>query len=68
MFFGVKNVRTVRNPYIKSAYLDGSRQNVIAREKDYGSPSVLTIDYQSNRLYWVDTKNLMLESTYLNGR
>lgn len=64
MYFGV---RGVKSPYIAEATLNGTFLRKVIEMKEDLIPAVLSIDYSSNRLYWVDSFRLQLESVLLNG-
>ena len=68
LIYGVKNGKHL---LIKRANLDGSDDTELYKSQTtadqiYGSPESLTVD--DNRVYWVDSKNLRLESILINGR
>ena len=65
MYFGV---RGVKSPYIAEGTLNGTFLRKVIEMKEDLIPAVLSIDYLSNRLYWVDSFSLQLESVLLNGR
>lgn len=44
------------HPVIGSANMDGSNVTVIQKSPRVKWPNGLTIDYQSNRLFWVDAQ------------
>lgn len=67
LIYGVKNGKHL---LIKRANLDGSDDTELYKSQTtadqiYGSPESLTVD--DNRVYWVDSKNLRLESILING-
>lgn len=64
MFFGVSGKYLL----IKRANLDGTNVTTLFEGSKYGIPKVLTIDYHNNRLYWVDSRHLKLESISIDGR
>lgn len=57
--------------FIKRAGLDGSdvttlHKSEVTEDQSYGIPKALTL--ADDRLYWVDSRNLRLESILINGR
>ena len=67
MYYGVYNDK---RSYIGQARLDGTQ---IRKFKSGGSkeviPSLLSIDYANDRLYWVDGVDVTtIESAFTNGR
>ncbi|XP_043278343.1 vitellogenin receptor-like [Venturia canescens] len=55
-----------QNPAIWQAGMDGSEEKTILTE-NLGCPKGLTIDYSTERLYWIDSKLKTVESMDLNG-
>ena len=55
-----------RVPYIGSAAMDGSLRRHLATTDVYW-PNGLTIDYTTDRIYWIDAKYHIIESAKLNG-
>ncbi|XP_043269324.1 putative vitellogenin receptor [Venturia canescens] len=55
-----------RNPVIWRAKMDGSHTRPIVAE-NLGSPKDLAIDYKEERLYWVDSKSMTIESVKYDG-
>lgn len=54
------------NPHIAVAGMDGKNIHVFVSE-NISAPRSLTIDYQTDRLYWVDIKLRKIESIHLDG-
>ena len=54
------------NPHIAVAGMDGKNIRIFVSE-NIKAPRSLTIDYQTNRLYWVDFKLRKIESIRLDG-
>jgi len=54
------------NPHIAVAGMDGKNISIFVSE-NMKAPRSLTIDYQTNRLYWVDFKLRKIESIRLDG-
>ncbi|XP_058806257.1 vitellogenin receptor-like [Phymastichus coffea] len=54
------------NPHIAVSFMDGSKRQLFIKDK-LGWPNGLTIDYPSERLYWVDAKLKVIESIHLDG-
>lgn len=54
------------NAKIERAYMDGSDRRAIITEGIYW-PNGLAIDYTANRLYWVDAKHHVIESSAIDG-
>ena len=68
LFYGVSNGKHL---LIMRANLDGSDvvtlyKSGVTEDQIYGIPKSLTVD--DERLYWVDSRNLRLESILINGR
>lgn len=56
-----------RQPKIEHAWMDGQQRQVLVSE-DLGWPTGLTIDYiNSNRVYWCDSKENVIESIKPDG-
>lgn len=53
-------------PKIESAGMDGSSRRIIANTNLFW-PNGLTIDYTTQKVYWVDAKHHVIESANLNG-
>jgi hypothetical protein len=73
---GHSNRTSERSPYapvatggarIESAYLDGSGRKCVICNSKLHWPNGLTLDYAANRLYWVDAKRHVIESSSLDG-
>lgn len=56
-----------KNPKIEQAAMDGTSRRIIVN-KNLGEPNGLTMDYSSNRLYWIDAKLDRMEEFDLNNR
>lgn len=52
---------------IESAFLDGSGRRCVICNSKLHWPNGLTIDYAADRLYWVDAKRHVIESSNLDG-
>lgn len=55
-----------KTPSIWTAGMDGSRPRTIVTQNVH-QPKDLAIDYTEQRLYWIDSKNDVIESTRLDG-
>lgn len=54
------------NPHIAVAGMDGKNISIFVSE-NLKAPQSLTIDYPTNRLYWVDIKLKLIETIRLDG-
>lgn len=54
------------NSSILMAGMDGKNITVLVNQ-DLEWPNSLSIDYPNNRLYWIDTKQKVIESIKLDG-
>lgn len=55
-----------KNSCILKAGMDGRNSSVLI-DQDLEWPNSLSIDYASNRLYWIDSKLKLIESMRLDG-
>jgi DNA-binding beta-propeller fold protein YncE len=62
MYFGVR----AKHNSIRRAHLDGSHVEKFHKLNGTASPTLLTIDYRSNRLYWMG--DLHMQSMFTNER
>ena len=53
-------------PRVESASMDGSGRRVVANTSLFW-PNGLTLDYATERVYWVDAKHRVIESATLEG-
>lgn len=54
------------NPKIERAEMDGTKRMALVKDNIFW-PNGLSIDYTSERLYWVDAKHRVIESITING-
>ncbi|KAJ8676395.1 hypothetical protein QAD02_012182 [Eretmocerus hayati] len=54
------------NPKIERAEMDGSRRTALITDSIHW-PNGLTIDYTSDRIYWIDAKHRVIESAHIHG-
>lgn len=55
------------DPKIERAGLDGGRREVIVHGQDILWPNGMTIDYVSNKIFWIDAKLYLVGACDLNG-
>jgi sugar lactone lactonase YvrE len=54
------------NPKIERADMDGFHRTVLIKDNIYW-PNGLTIDYTTDRIYWIDAKHQVIESAHIHG-
>ena len=55
-----------QQPRVESACMDATCRHVIANTSLFW-PNGLTLDYATDRVYWVDAKHRVIESASLDG-